>query len=114
MVGVVPYTRNNIFVERVQLFEVFLVVTMMDHMSNSHSKSQIALEYAHRLRKESPEVSIFWVHAGSADKFRQGYDAIAKEVQIPGSSDPSAFILGLVKAWLTEKQSGLCCGIAGC
>jgi hypothetical protein len=54
----------------------------------------------------SPQVSIFWIHAGNADRFQQGYDAIAEEIGIPGSRDPSASTLGLVKAWLTGRQSG--------
>jgi tetratricopeptide (TPR) repeat protein len=49
-------------------------------------------------------VSVFWVHASSAERFRQAYASIAKECQIPGHDDPKVDVLPLVKRWLEGKD----------
>ena len=69
-------------------------------------KSQIAIEYAYRLRKECPKKLIFWVHAGSYPRFVQSYRAIAAAVKLPGVDEPKTDILGLVFRWLESDDSG--------
>jgi hypothetical protein len=51
-------------------------------------------------------VSVFWVHASSAERFRQAYASIAKQCQIPGYDDPKVDVLPLVKRWLEGTGSG--------
>jgi hypothetical protein len=51
-------------------------------------------------------VSVFWVHASSAERFRQAYASIAQECQIPGHDDPKVDVLPLVKRWLEGKDRG--------
>lgn len=58
------------------------------------------------LRQTRPEVSIFWVHASSTERFRQAYLSIAKECSIPGRDDPEIDVLSLVKRWLESKGCG--------
>lgn len=53
-----------------------------------------------------PEISIFWVHAGSAERFRQAFAFIAQECHIPGYDDPKIDMLSLVKAWLEREDHG--------
>src|ERR1044071_339865 len=77
-----------------------------DRVLNWHSKTQIALAYAYQLRKTSPEVSVFWVHASNAERFRQAYASIAHECQVPGYDDPKTDLLPLVKTWLESKDRG--------
>ncbi|RMZ48451.1 hypothetical protein AFCA_008715 [Aspergillus flavus] len=36
-------------------------------------KSHVAIEFAYRFTTEHPEESVFWVHASSIDRFKQGY-----------------------------------------
>ncbi|KAB5515378.1 hypothetical protein GE09DRAFT_1231411 [Coniochaeta sp. 2T2.1] len=69
-------------------------------------KTQIALAYAYWLQQTRPEVSVFWVHASSAERFRQAYASIAEECQIPGHDDPKVDVLPLVKRWLEGKDRG--------
>jgi hypothetical protein len=66
----------------------------------------MALEYAYKVREGSKSTSIFWVHASNADKFKQGYQKIAKEIDIPGADDPATSTLSLVKSWLTGHDCG--------
>ncbi|KAK3347075.1 hypothetical protein B0T25DRAFT_293932 [Lasiosphaeria hispida] len=70
-------------------------------------KSQIALACAYELQRKRPDISIFWVPAASAEKFRQAFVSIAKECQISGDEsflmkDP----LWSVKSWLEKKHHG--------
>lgn len=69
-------------------------------------KTQIALAYAYWLQQTRPEVSVFWVHASSAERFRQAYESIANECRIPGHDDAKADVLALVKGWLEARDRG--------
>jgi hypothetical protein len=71
---------------------------------NPYRKTQIAIEYAYWVRKEFPDVSIFWIHASDPDRFHQCFYLIAESCQIPGYDDPKAEILSLVRAWLERKD----------
>ena len=72
----------------------------------SESKSQIAIEYAYRLRKKWPARSVFWVHANNAARFEQSYRNIATATKIPGIEDPKVDVLNLVSQWLGSSESG--------
>ncbi|KAH7108962.1 P-loop containing nucleoside triphosphate hydrolase protein [Dactylonectria macrodidyma] len=65
-------------------------------------KTQIALAYVYWLQEMCPDVSVFWVHASNAERFRQAYSSIAQECGIPGYDDPKADVLSLVKTWLEK------------
>src|SRR6266480_2057102 len=69
-------------------------------------KSQIAIEYAYRVRDSAPHTSMFWIHASNAARFEQGYREIANKVEIPGRDDPRADILRLVSEWLSDEKNG--------
>ena len=69
-------------------------------------KTQIALEYTYWLRATYPDVSIFWVHASNAERFRQSFTSIALECHIPGYDDPKIDMLSLVQKWLERKDRG--------
>lgn len=58
------------------------------------------------LRETHPEVSVFWIHASSTERFRQAYAFIAQECQVPGYDDPKADVLPLVQRWLEQKDGG--------
>ncbi|TQN70002.1 hypothetical protein CSHISOI_05627 [Colletotrichum shisoi] len=66
----------------------------------------IALTYAFWLHHSHPNVSVFWVHASNAGRFRQAYSSIAQECDIPGYDDPKADVLMLVKTWLEKGSRG--------
>lgn len=69
-------------------------------------KTQIALAYVYWLQDECPDISVFWVHASTAERFRQSYAWIAQECHVPGSEDPKADVVPLVKKWLASKDRG--------
>ncbi|KAK3363512.1 hypothetical protein B0T25DRAFT_436789, partial [Lasiosphaeria hispida] len=69
-------------------------------------KTQIALAYVYWLQETCPEVSVFWVHASSAERFRQSYASIAQECQVPSYDDPKMDMLLLVKKWLERQDCG--------
>ena len=72
----------------------------------NESKSQIAIEYAYRLRKKWPARSVFWVHANNAARFKQSYRSIATAAKLPGSEDAKVDVLNLVFQWLGSDESG--------
>ncbi|KAF7552766.1 hypothetical protein G7Z17_g4097 [Cylindrodendrum hubeiense] len=75
--------------------------------STSHSEDiTIALAYVYWLQEIHPEVSVFWIHASNAERFRQGFAYIAQECEIPGYDDPRSDVLQLVKVWLEKKNRG--------
>ncbi|KAL2152254.1 hypothetical protein VTH82DRAFT_5438 [Thermothelomyces myriococcoides] len=66
-------------------------------------KTQIALAYVYWLRETHPEISVYWIHASNAERFRQAYASIAEECLLPGYDDPKTEVLPLVKRWLERK-----------
>ncbi|KAF6842214.1 kinesin light chain [Colletotrichum musicola] len=67
-------------------------------------KTQIALAFAYWIRDNYSDVSVFWVHASSADRFSQAFTSLAEECQIPGHDDPKSDLLMLVRQWLERKH----------
>ncbi|GAB1311953.1 P-loop containing nucleoside triphosphate hydrolase protein [Madurella fahalii] len=116
----VPYTRNPDFVGRSHILgqlksgfehgQKFTDGTSQPIVAiyglGGIGKTQIALAYIYWLRETHPQVSTFWVHASSAERFRQAYAFIAQECQVPGYDDPKADVLSLVKTWLRSQDRG--------
>ncbi|KAK1977662.1 hypothetical protein LZ30DRAFT_691992 [Colletotrichum cereale] len=69
-------------------------------------KTQIALAYIYWLKEVRPDVSVFWVHASNAQRFRQSYASIAEACEIPGRDHHGADSLSLVKKWLEQEEKG--------
>ncbi|KAK2794333.1 hypothetical protein FQN52_008691 [Onygenales sp. PD_12] len=69
-------------------------------------KTQIALAFAYWAQKEYPSLSIFWIHASTPERFRQGAAQIAQECKVPGHNDPKADVAQVLKVWLEEKIRG--------
>ncbi|KAK4220954.1 kinesin light chain 3, partial [Podospora fimiseda] len=108
----VPYPENKSFIGRESILQKLQQQSMEPASKialnglGGIGKTQIALAHVYWLHKTSPDVSIFWVHAHNAEKFRQSFVSIAQECQMPGSFDPKADILLLLKRWLERKESG--------
>ncbi|KAL5085051.1 hypothetical protein Trisim1_010951 [Trichoderma cf. simile WF8] len=115
----IPYTSNPDFVGRSEILK--LLKDQLGHTQQTSNtsqaraslyglggtgKTQIALEYAFQLQKTHPTVSVFWIHASSAARFRQAFASIAQEYDIPGYAEPKVDMLLLVKGWLEEKDCG--------
>ncbi|KAH7032571.1 uncharacterized protein B0I36DRAFT_361365 [Microdochium trichocladiopsis] len=59
-------------------------------------KSQVAIEYAHRVRQQSPSTYVLWVHADTQARFEEAYRGIADRLQLPQRYDPKVDVLQLV------------------
>ena len=75
-------------------------------VADEDRKSQLAIQFAHEVRQVSPDTFVFWVHAGTKDRFREAYRNIAHRLQLPGHDDPKTDTLRLVYNWLCEEDNG--------
>ncbi|KAH6842416.1 hypothetical protein B0I37DRAFT_196979 [Chaetomium sp. MPI-CAGE-AT-0009] len=113
-VFLIPYAENKSFVGRTELLRNLQELLFKDDSPTRVAlfglggigKTQIALQYAYWVQHELGDVSVFWVHAASAEQFEKAYTAIAKECQIPGHDNRAANMLELVKDWLERKYRG--------
>lgn len=69
-------------------------------------KSQIAIEYSYRLVERSSQLSTFWVHASSKQRFEDSYEKIVTEVKIAGIGDGKVDTLQVVSNWLANQDNG--------
>ncbi|KAJ5656588.1 hypothetical protein N7507_008538 [Penicillium longicatenatum] len=69
-------------------------------------KSQLAIEYSYRVRDQSPETWVFWIHASNAPRFEQSCREIADRVKIHGRHDPKANVFKLFHDWLQDGRNG--------
>ncbi|KAF2735267.1 hypothetical protein EJ04DRAFT_216254 [Polyplosphaeria fusca] len=114
--SMVPFQRDHMFIGRedilVNLRRMFQQEAPQDHARaaliglGGVGKSQIAIEYAYRLRASAPDTWVFWVHASNAARFEQAYRDIAAKVELPGRDDPKTDILRLVCSWLSDERNG--------
>ncbi|KAK2850645.1 hypothetical protein FQN49_005457 [Arthroderma sp. PD_2] len=102
----IPFKRDADFVDRETIFDR---INEVFEASGSRAalvgiggvgKSQIAIEYAYRLRDQLLDTWIFWVYASNSTRFEESLQDIAYRVNIPGRDDPRADILKLVYNWL--------------
>ena len=69
-----------------------------------YSKTQDVLEYVYTLKGSL--VSVFWVHAGSKERFKQDYRKLAELVGLPAWDDPKQDMRPTVKDWFEGPKSG--------
>ena len=69
-------------------------------------KSQLAIEYAHRIAVEQPDTWVFWVHAGTQARVEEGFRMIADAVKLAGHNQPKADIPQLAYSWLSNERNG--------
>ena len=70
------------------------------------SKTEIALQWCHDNKTESPGRHAFWVDARSTDRFYEGYIEIARKVELPDWNNPDVDPLALVRDWFNGDTSG--------
>ncbi|KAH8661696.1 hypothetical protein BGZ60DRAFT_91061 [Tricladium varicosporioides] len=120
-----PYTENSEFIGRTSILkEIQRKLQHGDEQAGTKAtapqtrrtvvlyglggvgKSQIAISYLYWLHRKFPDLSIFWIHAATTQRFYQAYLEIAEKCQIPRREDPKADHLQLVKNWLQDKSNG--------
>lgn len=68
------------------------------------SKSQIAIEYCYKFRQSNPAANVFWIYCATAERFKQAYQDLARELSLPGWNEPTADIMKIVSRWLSVKN----------
>ena len=68
------------------------------------SKSQFAIEYCYRVRENSTNTWVLWIHASNAARFDQDVRKLADDAKIPGRKEKDADIFQLVYSWLLASQ----------
>ncbi|KIX03312.1 uncharacterized protein Z518_06864 [Rhinocladiella mackenziei CBS 650.93] len=109
--AVIPFRRDRDFVEREVLgdiwqraFEPAARVGLVG--LGGVGKTQLAIEYAHRVREADPAKWVFWVHASNAARFEESYQKIAERLQLTGWNEVKADILAMVHGWLSNEANG--------
>ncbi|KAJ5335664.1 uncharacterized protein N7506_005600 [Penicillium brevicompactum] len=69
-------------------------------------KTQLAVEYGHRIRRHSPGTWVFWIHASNAARYEKSFRDLADRAKIPGRQDRNANIFQLVGNWLRDESIG--------
>ena len=111
----VPYERNHNYVNRQTLMdnlESFLT-TRGDTQARTAlyglggvGKTQIAIEVAFKYRQRYPEHSVYWIQAGSRDRFRQSFSNIAEKLFGFVNEDERTDHFEVVKNWLSQPENG--------
>jgi len=69
-------------------------------------KTRVAIEYAYRVRNQTPTKWVFWINAETRASFREGFNAIAAAAKINHWNDPSVDICQIVHRWLCDIANG--------
>ncbi|KAM0688989.1 hypothetical protein Q7P36_011065 [Cladosporium allicinum] len=69
-------------------------------------KSQLAIEYAHQLRRKSPKTWVLWVHASNAARFEQSVRDNLDQLKVRGRKDPKENVFQLLHDWLSNASNG--------
>ncbi|TVY64167.1 Calcium-independent phospholipase A2-gamma, partial [Lachnellula suecica] len=110
----VPFPRNSRFVGRrsqLDSLEKLLFVPGRGQKAaimglGGMGKTQVAIEFAFRVKENHPECSIFWVPAMSIETVQQAYLQIGRVLHIPGIDEKGADIKKLVQDYLSQESSG--------
>ncbi|KFX88591.1 hypothetical protein O988_08963 [Pseudogymnoascus sp. VKM F-3808] len=111
---IVPFSRNKNFVGREQELSTLGQWSKSEDVSHNMAvfglggvgKTQIALEFAYRMREQNPEYSVYWVPATDHLAFEQAYKQIGQALKIPGIDADGADVKQLVKDALSKKRAG--------
>ncbi|KAJ6035723.1 hypothetical protein N7540_000002 [Penicillium herquei] len=69
-------------------------------------KTRLVIEYCHRIRQQSTNTWVFWIHASDAGRFEESLRDLADRVEIPGHQDRNTNIFQLVRNWLQDERIG--------
>ncbi|KAK4205988.1 hypothetical protein QBC37DRAFT_157711 [Rhypophila decipiens] len=107
----IPFSRDPDFVDRGNIVdqidkrcsEPAARVALVD--LGGVGKSQLAIEFAHRIADGQPDRWVFWVHAGTQARVEEGFRTIAEAVKLPGRNQPKADIPQLIHGWLSNERN---------
>ncbi|KAI9655758.1 MAG: hypothetical protein M1821_005193 [Bathelium mastoideum] len=105
-----PFERDPVFVDRDGL------LSQIDELCSQPArrvvlvglggvgKSQLAIEYAYRVRDRLPETWVFWIHASNTARFEQSCRDITNVLKIPERENPKADVFKLIYDWLCKIE----------
>ena len=70
-------------------------------------KTQLAIEYAHQLRLQSPETWLLWLYASNEARFEQSVRGVLAQLRVRGRKDPKANAFQLLRNRLCDASKGL-------
>ncbi|KAJ6032564.1 P-loop containing nucleoside triphosphate hydrolase protein [Penicillium herquei] len=68
-------------------------------------KSQLAIEYCYRIRDQSPDTWILWIHASNAARFEQSCRDIANRAKINGPKNSKGNVFEALHDWLNDTPT---------
>ncbi|CAM1503560.1 Fc.00g011510.m01.CDS01 [Cosmosporella sp. VM-42] len=113
----VPCSKNDVFVGRssiLQELDDWIGSPVENRRMGVHKraaiqglggigKTQVALQWAYKKHQEETDLSVFWVHASTAERFTDGYVSIAKTCGISDCHHNDLQLLEKVKIWLSSS-----------
>ncbi|KAI7247500.1 hypothetical protein KC343_g6624, partial [Hortaea werneckii] len=69
-------------------------------------KTQLAIEYAHRQRSQSPETWVLWLYASNEGRFEQGVRGILNQLKVRDRHNPKSDVFQLLRARLCDPIKG--------
>ncbi|KAK3617011.1 hypothetical protein LTR22_026872, partial [Elasticomyces elasticus] len=108
----IPFRRDPDFVERKEINDQIHTILSAPGARAALAglggvgKSQIAIEYCYRIREQSQDTWVLWIHASTAARFEQSVRDAADLVKINGRNDPKADIYMLFRDWLRDERKG--------
>ncbi|KAK7423730.1 hypothetical protein QQX98_000920 [Neonectria punicea] len=69
-------------------------------------KSQLAIEFAHRIVERSADTWVFWIYASTRARVEEGFAIIADMIKLPNRNQPKANTPQLVYTWLSNERNG--------
>ncbi|KAJ3335265.1 hypothetical protein HDU93_005986, partial [Gonapodya sp. JEL0774] len=110
----IPFSRNKQFVGRGHILET-LDKKLFDDKDCQRAalvglggvgKTQVALEFAYRVKGTYPDYSVFWFPALSMESFEQACKEVAIKVGISHTTGATEDIKEAVKRYLSEEAAG--------
>ncbi|GAB7336855.1 hypothetical protein MBLNU13_g00421t2 [Cladosporium sp. NU13] len=69
-------------------------------------KTQLAIEYAHRQKLQSPKTWVLWLYASNEARFEQSVRDILDQLKVPNRHDPKSNIFQLLRGILCNTTKG--------
>ncbi|KAJ4361600.1 hypothetical protein N0V95_001761 [Ascochyta clinopodiicola] len=112
----IPFRRDDDFVERGDVLGRIdqrcsrpagrAALVGFGGFGHDSRKSQLAIEYAHRVRRTSPDTWIFWVHASNSARLEQAFGDIAQKVGLCAQPSAAVDTVPAVCRWLSNEANG--------
>ncbi|GAB7336903.1 hypothetical protein MBLNU13_g01181t2 [Cladosporium sp. NU13] len=107
----VPFRRDPDFVQRGPLLEE--IASKLSRPAarvalvglGGVGKSQLAIEYSHQVRTQSPETWLLWLYASNAARFEQSVRDTLDQLKVRGRKDAKANVFQLLHDWLRDGRS---------